>query len=258
MAHLKGVEAPLRYLTKSLVKKAISCPRKLVYATNPDTYAQKFDIVKDPMKQHLSNEGERFGDYCKGLFPLGIEIGKDTSFERRNNAPMSVADLIDETKRLLMGEEPIVLFEGAVHHGLLFSRPDVLVKTVDEKNNNKTELKIIEVKSKSWDSRHTMESKMWTQKKTIRATFLPYIQDVAFQTLVLRSAFPDFRISSFLMMPDRAKKLKDTLDKEGMTHNIDDSVASLVNVDDLVDTVLSGKILYSLPNTHEYDIRRSN
>jgi len=243
MAHLKRVEAPLRYLTKSLVKKALSCPRKLVYATNPDTYPQKYDLVADPMRQHLSTEGERFGDYCKGLFPLGIEIGKDTSFERHSNAPMSEADLIDETKRLLMGEEPIVLFEGAVHHGLLFARPDVLVKTIDT-DNNQTELKIIEVKSKSWDSRHTVESKMLTLKNSIRSTFLPYIQDVAFQTLVLRMAFPDFRISSWLMMPDRAKKLKDNLDKEGMAQSIDDSVASLVNVDDLVDKVLTGKVSY--------------
>ncbi len=195
MAHLRRVEAPLRYLTKSLVKTALSCPRKLVYATNPDTYAHKFDLEGDPLRQHLSNEGERFGDYCKRLFPLGVEIGKDASFERRNNAPMSEAGLIDETKRLLMGEEPIVLFEGAVHHDLLFARPDVLVKTADE-NNNQTELKIIEVKSKSWDSRHTVESKMLTLKKSISSTFLPYIQDIAFQTLVLRRAFPDFRISS--------------------------------------------------------------
>lgn len=243
MAHLRRVEAPLRYLTKSLVKTALSCPRKLVYATNPDTYAHKFDLEGDPMRQHLSNEGERFGDYCKRLFPLGVEIGKDASFERRNNAPMSEAGLIDETKRLLMGEEPIVLFEGAVHHDLLFARPDVLVKTADE-NNNQTELKIIEVKSKSWDSRHTVESKMLTLKKSISSTFLPYIQDIAFQTLVLRRAFPDFRISSWLMMPDRAKKLKDTLDKKGTTQSIDDSVASLVNVDDLVDKVLNGKVSY--------------
>ncbi|KAL7499454.1 hypothetical protein ACHAWT_006989 [Skeletonema menzelii] len=240
MAHLKRVEAPLRYLTKSLAKKAISCPRKLVYATNP-TYGRKFD----PMKQHLSKEGERFGNYCKGLFPGGIEIGRDISFERRNNAPMLEVDLIDETKRLLMGEEEeqIVLFEGAVQHGGLFARPDVLVKTKN-KQSNQTELQIIEIKSKSWDSRHTVESKMLTLKKSIRSTFLPYLQDVAFQTLVLRRAFPDFRISSWLMMPDRAKKLKDTLAKDGMAQSIDDSVAAVVNVDDLVEKVLNGKISY--------------
>lgn len=250
MAHLKGVEAPVRYLTKSLVKKAISCPRKLVYATT-DKYANKFDLVNDPMIHHLSNQGDRFGEYCKGLFPLGIEIGKDVSFERRYNSPMSEIDLIDETKRLLMGEEPIILFEGAVHHGRLFARPDVLVKT-ENTQNNQAEIKIIEVKSKSWDSRHTVESKMLTLKNSIRSTFLPYIQDVAFQTLVLRSAFPDFRISSWLMMPDRAKKLKDTSDKEGMAQSIDDSVAALVNVDDLVDKVLAGKVSYPGTKKSQY------
>ena len=251
MAHLKRVETPVRNLTKSLVKKAMSCPRKLVYATNPDTYANKFDLVTDPMKHHLSNEGERFGEYCKGLFPLGIEIGKDFSVERRNNSPMSDLDLIDETKRLLMGEEPKILFEGAVHHGRLFARPDVLVKS-ENTQNNQTELKIIEVKSKSWDSRHTVESKMLTLKNSIRSTFLPYIQDVAFQTLVLRNAFPDFRISSWLMMPDRAKKLKDLPDKEGIAQSIDDSVAALVNVDDLVDKVLTGKVSYPGTKKSQY------
>lgn len=241
MALLKRAETSLRCLTKSLVKKALSCPRKLVYATN-DKFAQKYDLVEDPLLRHLSNEGERFGEYCKSLFPHGYEIGKDAAFERLHNAPMSESDLVDETRRLLMGEEPIVLFEGAVRDGLLFVRPDILVKTIPEENGQ-TELKMIEVKSKSWDSRHSVESKMLTSKKAIKSSFLPYIQDVAFQTLVLRNAFPDFHISSWLMMPDRAKKLK-CISEDIMTESIDDSVASLVNIDDLVDKALTSKVSY--------------
>ena len=251
MAHLKRMETPLRYLTKSLVRKALSCPRKLVYATNPD-FAQNCDLTNDPMLQHLSNEGERFGDYCRGLFPNGIEIGKNHSFERIHNAPMSHADLIDETNRLLMDEEKIILFEGAVRHGLLFARPDILIKSVDNETNQ-TELKIVEVKSKSWDARHTVESKMLTLKNSIRSTFLPYIQDIAFQTLILQNAFPDFRISSWLMMPDRAKKLKEPFDKNGaIEQSIDDSVASIVNVDDLVNKVLTGKIPFPGSKRSQY------
>ena len=62
--------------------------------------------------------------------------------------------------------------------------------------------------------------------------------------LELRNSFPDFRISSWLMMPDRAKKMKSNLDAEEISQRIDDSVASLVNIDDLVEKVLTGKVSY--------------
>ena len=253
-------EFPKRYLTKSLVRYALKCPRKLVYATNPKLYPQSRDHVDDPLLQHLSNQGERFGEYCKGLFPHGMEMGMvRRRVDDQLSNPQSLEQLVAQTQQTLMScteEHPrVTLFEGAVRHESFYAQPDILDMFVkSEGESSRIELRVIEVKSKSWDSRNTVEEKMWTGRKSIRAAFLPYIQDIAFQSMVCRLAFPDnVQVSSWLMMPDRAKTMTyggpDMTD--GITHTveetmqaIDDSIASLINVDDLVERALTSEVSY--------------
>ncbi|KAL3777604.1 hypothetical protein ACHAW5_007494 [Stephanodiscus triporus] len=257
-AAIHGVEIPQRYLTKSLVRCGLKCPRKLVYATSPNLYPQSRDHVDDPLLKHLSNEGVRFGEYCKRLFPHGVEIGK---VQRRGGIgdPSSLEHLVAQTHQTLMScpdeSHRVTVFEGAIRYASFYAQPDILdmfVKSGEE--SSRIELRVIEVKSKSWDSRHTVEEKMWTDKNSIRATFLPYIQDIAFQSMVCRLVYPDdVNVSSWLMMPDRAKKMvcSDPDLTDGMIHTvedtmqaIDDSIASLVNVDELVERALTSEVSY--------------
>ena len=255
-----AVHAPKRYLTKSLVRCALKCPRKLVYATNPKLYPQSRDHVEDPLLQHLSNQGELFGEYCKRLFPHGVEIGK---FRRRGvdqlDHTSSLEHLVAQTHQTLMScpeeNRRVTIFEGAIRHASFYAQPDILDMFVKSDGEcSRIELRVIEVKSKSWDSRYTVEEKMWTDKKSIRSAFLPYIQDIAFQSMVCRLIYPDdVQISSWLMMPDRAKTMAcGGLDlTDDMIHTveetmqaIDDSIASLINVDELVERALTSEVSY--------------
>jgi hypothetical protein len=271
MAGIKtlGSNSKIRYLTKSLVRTALTCPRKLVYATN-SAYPRNNDKEDDPFIRHLSEEGQRFGDYCKGLFPHGVEITPNISRSLEVDGKTSHDDvsksldvdgLIASTRRLLLNsQQRVTLFEGAISHDSYFVRPDILDRSTSISSNG-TELRVIEVKSKSWDSRYSIESKMWNANRTsIKATYLPYIQDIAFQTFVVRLAYPEVEhVSSWLMMPDRAKKMnrKLMLDSvkesaiktsiptlEETQQTIDDSVATLLNVDELVDSALTSSVSY--------------
>jgi hypothetical protein len=254
------VEFPKRYLTKSLVRYGLKCPRKLVYATNPKLYPQSRDHVDDPLLQHLSNQGEKFGEYCKRLFPHGVEIGK---VRRRGDDracnPTSLEHLVAQTHLTLMScpeEHPrVTVFEGAIRNQSFYAQPDILDMFVNSDGEScRIELRVIEVKSKSWDSRFTVAEKMWTDTKSIRAAFLPYIQDIAFQSMVFRLAFPeDVQVTSWLMMPDRAKTM--TCGSPDLTNGIiptveetmqaiDDSIASLINVDELVEKALTSEVSY--------------
>lgn len=282
---------PLRYLTKSLVKTALKCPKKLVYATHPSMFPQSREHVEDPLYQHLSMEGERFGEYCKRLFPHGKEIQRRNVLEDGKNDFASMGHrLSSETYRTLMGDkdetnqkERVTLFEGVVCHGALYAQPDILDKIVHDddvgdakKKNQKIELRVIEVKSKSWDSRYSVRDKMLSKNNklpSVKASYLPYIQDVAFQSMVCRMLYSqdhNVHISSWLMMPDRSKKMKynllDANDDEISSHaiscinnnptedriptldetiqTIDNSVAALINVDELVEIALNSEVSY--------------
>jgi len=64
---------------------------------------------------------------------------------------------------------------------------------------------LIEVKAKSYDSQDPQIAGVGGD---IRTKMLPYIQDVAFQRYVLKSAFPSCSVSSYLMMPDKTASAK--------------------------------------------------
>ena len=102
------------------------------------------------------------------LYPNGIEI--------RGRANQSA---LDETKRLLASEEPVVLFEPAFAFEGLLVRIDIFVK-------NGSSIELIEVKAKAYDS----ESPSFFGTRTpIKSDILPYIEDIAFQKHVVSSVF---------------------------------------------------------------------
>ena len=171
-----------RYLTKSRFKLAAECPTKLYYAGKQAEYADT--QTEDTFLAALAEGGFQVGAFAKELYPDGIEI-----FSKDHAAA------VEETNKYL-AQENVVLFEPAIRVGYFFIRIDILVKAGST-------FELIEVKAKSYDSRNPDIKKK--RAEGIASGMLPYIQDVAFQRWVLRQAFPEAEIQSYLMMPDKAK-----------------------------------------------------
>lgn len=174
------------YLTKSRFKLATECPRKLSYTGKPG-YANTRD--DDEFLQSLAEGGYQVGEMAKLMFPGGREI-TSTGHE---------AQLVDTAQALQSGQ--VTLFEAALRHQRCFVRVDILVK-------NGQQVRVIEVKSKSYDpkDKHFFVGK----KGQINSDLLPYLLDVAFQTLVVRRAMPEAEVSATLMLPN--KGLRATVD----------------------------------------------
>lgn len=182
-----------RYLSKSRFKTALECPTKLDYVGKPEYVDTK--KTNDFLKA-LAEGGFQVGELAKLLYPEGVEVTDDQQ-----------VDQIARTTQLLE-QENATIFEGTVQYGDWMARIDVIVK-----RGNKVDL--IEVKSKSFDSRLGKPEVQWrgTPPKdnpdalgAINSKMLSYLQDVAFQTMLFRKAFPELEVTPYLMMPDKAEK----------------------------------------------------
>ncbi len=119
-------------------------------------------------------------------YPDGILIeGNDREYET----------LWKRTKELLQ-QKYVIIYEAAFMHHDLFIRTGVLIK-----RENKIEL--IEVKSKSFDPNddYTFIGKKGGMVKGWK----PYLFDIAFQKYVMQLCFPEWEISSWIMMADKTK-----------------------------------------------------
>ena len=186
----------MRYLTKSRFKLAVECPRKLFYSGKREYRNTK---QEDTFLQSLADGGFQVGELAKRLYPGGIEITAKGNAEAR----AATAELLQH--------ENVTLFEPAIAHGNLLVRADVLIKTGSS-------LKIVEVKSKSFDS---TDPQIEGKRGLLKAEFKSYIEDIAFQAYVVRSAFPDSRVTAFLLLPD--KSLLASVDQMNQLFKIDRS-----------------------------------
>ena len=170
----------MRYLTKSRFKMAVECPRKLHYAGKKDIYR---DTKKeDTFLQALADGGFQVGELAKYLYPDGIEV-----YHKGN------ADALAETAALLK-RESVTLFEPAIAYGAYLVRVDVLIKTGNS-------IKLVEVKAKSIKSDdHQIEG-----RGGLKSAFKPYVEDIAFQKYVIGLAYPEYHITSYLLMPDKTQ-----------------------------------------------------
>jgi hypothetical protein len=168
-----------RYLTKSRFKLAMECPTKLFYTAKKDYANQK---LSDPFLAALADGGFQVGRLAQCYFPGGTEI------ETRD-----YDEAIRQTEELL-AQESVIIYEAAFRYNNFFIRADVVVK----KGND---LELIEVKAKSCD--FADESGCWNKNATISATWLPYIQDVAFQKYVVEHAHPELKVTAHLMLSDK-------------------------------------------------------
>ena len=220
-----------RYLTKSRFKLATECPTKLFYIGKEKVYRNLKQ--EDSFLAMLADGGYQVGELAKCFYPDGIEV------ESINHE-----EALAQTAELLK-QENVTIFEPAIRHGNLFVRVDILVK-----KGNVFEL--IEVKAKSYNS---VKPEILGAKGGILAGMRSYIEDVAFQAYVLRSAFPNTIVKTFLMMPDKSVKVgisglnqlfkivrdgncaKVIASPEAKTAKMDRNILALVPMDEYVDMI---------------------
>src|ERR1051325_1043688 len=151
-------------LTKSDFKVAQTCPTKLYYKKL--RYASLHD--ENPYLDFLADGGYMVEKMAKLLFPNGKEL---EDWEDSEQA-------FKETCHALETSE-ITLFEATVLHSTLLARIDILRREGDT-------LKLIEVKSSSIDSSEDGPNPFRGKKGGISSEWLPYLEDVTFQAIVLR------------------------------------------------------------------------
>lgn len=183
------------YLTKSRFTLGLTCPQKLVYEASRQVYVDQRNA--DTMLQGLAQGGHQIGALAQSLFRQADgESAREITAKRQQDQIAQTTDALEA--------ESVTLFEPTIAHEDYLIRVDVL-----RKQGNRVEL--IEVKSKSFDSQSDDPNKnpaRLTSKGAIGRSFLPYVQDLAFQYWVLKQAYPDWEICCFLMMPDKSEKAR--------------------------------------------------
>lgn len=171
------------YLSKSDFKTARDCPAKLYYKKNryPSTLSENAYL------RYLAEGGFMVEKAAQLLFPDGKE------FEFALGETEAAAEA---TRAFMLGAEDSVRFEAVVTWENRMARIDILEK------RGRT-FRLIEVKSISVDT--SADEPLFRGKQGgILSKRLPYLEDVTFQTLLLRQAYPDFEIVPFLCVVDKA------------------------------------------------------
>ncbi|GGF72974.1 DUF2779 domain-containing protein [Alteromonas lipolytica] len=170
----------MRYLTKSRFKLATECPTKLFY-TNKKEYVNK--SLDDPFMEALAEGGYQVGELAKCAYPGGIEVGS-----------LDYEQALAKTNELL-AQDSVVIFEAAVKFENLFIRVDILVK-----QGNHFEL--IEVKAKSYSA--VKDKDFLNTSGKVDSKWKPYIFDAAFQRYVVKHAYPQSSVDTYLMLVDKS------------------------------------------------------
>lgn len=167
-----------RPLTKSRFKLAIECPTKLHYAKPENGYRNRND--GNEFLQALADGGHQVGALAKFRYhpdPYGAQITVET---------LDKAEALRQTQEKLAQPGRVVIAEAALEYGSYFVRVDILVKEGQR-------IEVIEVKSKSADNADV-------QSRFKSPEWRPYLYDIAFQTVVAESVFPDFEVVPKLLL----------------------------------------------------------
>ncbi len=170
------------YLSKSDFKIARTCATKLYYKKLG--YPSTRD--GDEYLQFLADGGYMVEAIAKLLHPEGVEIGFGQGPEQSALATMQS-----------LQAENVTLFEATLLSGTKLARVDIL-----RKNGNRFDL--IEVKSRSVDGARGLPF-FRSNKGRIFIDWIPFLEDVAYQTLLLRELFPTALITPFLRLVDTSK-----------------------------------------------------
>lgn len=230
----------MRVLTKSRFKLGLECPNKLMFTNNPIYANKKQD---DSFLNALAEGGFQVEELARLHYPNGAFINAE-NYEYAKAA---------ELTREYLTQENIIIYEAAFLTDGFFIRTDILIK----KGN---EIKLIEVKAKSFDS--TNENTFLGKKGGIDGKMKPYLFDLAFQKKVAQTAFPEFQFTAFFMMADKSKTASidglnqlfripsngnprtDIIRRVNSLNEIGNSVLSEINVDDIINDIINNRYLY--------------
>ncbi len=241
-----------KYLSKSRFVTALECPTKLRYCSDKNYASNK---QENEFLQALAEGGFQVGELAKQYYPEGIPIDE-----------LDYETALNKTNTLLKNEN-VTIFEAAIlYDDRFFIRVDILKKT----GNN---IELIEVKAKSTDPENP---DFYYIKKGlegfIRPKWRPYLFDVAFQTWVTELAFPDWKITPYLMMADKTKAAtvtdlnqyfrirrnkKDKKRKECYVHpedvliEVGEPILEKMNMTGLVDQIIAGEAVPPVDRTAE-------
>jgi hypothetical protein len=214
-----------RYLTKSRFITAVSCPTKLFYVNKKEYKNIKNE---DSFLASLAEGGYQVGTLAKYLFKNGIEVT-----EREHDIAIS------KTAALLQSDS-VVIFEAAIKFDNFFIRIDAL-----EKKGN--QFFIYEAKAKSYNS---ITPEIEGARGGIVKGMLSYLQDVAFQTFVLKKAYPGMTVNSFLVMPDKSKHTRINKLNQMFKLSQDNKVTTLIPSD--IDIYEEAQNLLAKVNVDKY------
>lgn len=165
-------------LTKSRFKLAIECPTKLHYAKSENGYRNRND--GNEFLQALADGGHQVGALAKFFYhpdPYGAKITVET---------LDKNEALRQTQEKLSQSGRVVIAEAALEFDTYFVRVDILIKE-DQR------IEIIEVKSKS-------ASNADVQGRFKGSDWRPYLYDIAFQTAVAESIYPDCKVVPKLLL----------------------------------------------------------
>ena len=231
----------MRVLTKSRFKLGLECPNKLFYTGKKEYANQK---ISDPFLEALAEGGFQVEELARMHYPGGILIeGQDGDYE-----------ILWKKTLELLNQEYVIIYEAAFLIEGLFVRTDILVK-----NGNSIEL--IEVKSKSFDS--SDENIFVGKRGGLLSEWKPYLFDIAFQKYVMQLCFPEWEISSSILMADRVRKT--SIDSLNQLFRISKSSENRTGIKKLVesieqtgDFILSKKNVTDIIEKIEADVYKYN
>jgi hypothetical protein len=228
-----------RYLTKSRFKLGVECPTKLYYGSHRELYADtKLD---DQFLQELASGGYQVGELAKHYFPGGTEIGRGYD-----------GDAVEETRRLIEAGD-CTIYEAAFQAESYFIYADI----VEVKDGT---IYVYEVKAKSFDP--LTDSFKKKRGDGLISDWVPYLNDIAFQKMVIRKAFPDRKVRAHLALVDKSQRCptdglnqKFRVTRNGTETTVtvgeitaEDLAVRLVhieNVDDICDRLIDGDLFES-------------
>ncbi len=182
-----------RTLSKSDFTLALTCEAKLFFRENgyPDTRDD------DAYMRMLARGGYMVEALAKEQHPGGVQLEYHRDPQRA----------FEET-RAQLAKEHVTLFQATLLWNRRLARVDILEKNGDT-------LRLIEVKSKSFDGAEHLASLAEGGRGFFRTTRKPFglrsewnrtFEDLAYQTLILERLFPDLTIEPHIVLVDKSKR----------------------------------------------------
>lgn len=231
----------MKILSKSRFKKGLSCPNK-IYFSGDKSFKNKED--NNTFLATLAEGGFQVEALARLLYPsehfVDVPYG---AYEKAYNQTLE-----------LLKQDEVIIYEAAFFYDSLFVMTDILIK----KGN---QVRLIEVKAKSFDSTHA--NTFIGTRGDIRSSWRPYLFDVAFQTYVAKKCIPELHFEVFFLLADKSKVAtidglnqmfrlpvngdirKDVEVKISSEEAQKTSVLSEVNVTEIVDAIINDNYKYS-------------